>query len=161
MNSVVMGISLIAPLSSVSVLQTHGQYHIEEVVLAVRGHQDGRGHPAVPKQNPIAVTVESKALMESIDRVSVVISDKLKSPVRCRFPVWTGRLSLVETAKATSSIIARRTFRWMETAYEKALLQNAISVTSRAVAQKSSIPALEGLLLVPGAPPGGSRPRRP
>ena len=30
---------------------------------------------------------------------------------------------------------------------EKALLQNAISVTSRAVAQKSSIPALEGLLL--------------
>ena len=40
---------------------------------------------AIPKQNPIAVTVETKALMESIDRVSVVISDKLKSPVRCRF----------------------------------------------------------------------------
>nr|WP_325242788.1 DNA polymerase III subunit beta [uncultured Oscillibacter sp.] len=40
---------------------------------------------AIPKQNPIAVTVEAKALMESIDRVSVVISDKLKSPVRCRF----------------------------------------------------------------------------
>ena len=40
---------------------------------------------AVPKQNPISVTVETKALMESIDRVSVVISDKLKSPVRCRF----------------------------------------------------------------------------
>ena len=33
---------------------------------------------------------------------------------------------------------------------EKALLQNAISVTSRAVAQKSSIPALEGLLLHAG-----------
>ena len=30
---------------------------------------------------------------------------------------------------------------------EKVLLQNAISVTGRAVAQKSSIPALEGLLL--------------
>ncbi len=40
---------------------------------------------AIPKKNPIAVTVEAKALMESIDRVSVVISDKLKSPVRCRF----------------------------------------------------------------------------
>ena len=40
---------------------------------------------AIPKKNPIAVTVESKALIESIDRVSVVISDKLKSPVRCRF----------------------------------------------------------------------------
>lgn len=40
---------------------------------------------AVPKRNPIAVTVDAKALIESIDRVSVVISDKLKSPVRCRF----------------------------------------------------------------------------
>lgn len=40
---------------------------------------------AIPKNNPIAVTVEAKALIESIDRVSVVISDKLKSPVRCRF----------------------------------------------------------------------------
>ena len=40
---------------------------------------------AIPKKNPIAVTAETKALIESIDRVSVVISDKLKSPVRCRF----------------------------------------------------------------------------
>ncbi len=40
---------------------------------------------AIPKNNPIAVTVETKSLIESIDRVSVVISDKLKSPVRCRF----------------------------------------------------------------------------
>ena len=40
---------------------------------------------AIPKKNPVAVTVECKFLMESIDRVSVVISDKLKSPVRCRF----------------------------------------------------------------------------
>ena len=40
---------------------------------------------AIPKKNPISVTVEAKALLESIDRVSVVISDKLKSPVRCRF----------------------------------------------------------------------------
>ena len=30
---------------------------------------------------------------------------------------------------------------------QKALLQNAINVASRTVAQKSSIPALEGLLL--------------
>ena len=33
---------------------------------------------------------------------------------------------------------------------EKALLQNAIAVTGRAVSQKSSIPALEGLLLHAG-----------
>lgn len=40
---------------------------------------------AIPKKNPISVKVDAKSLIESIDRVSVVISDKLKSPVRCRF----------------------------------------------------------------------------
>ena len=35
----------------------------------------------------------------------------------------------------------------MKFSCEKVFLQNAIAVTSRAVAQKSSIPALEGLLL--------------
>ena len=35
----------------------------------------------------------------------------------------------------------------MKFSCEKALLQSAIAVTSRAVAAKSSIPALEGLLL--------------
>ena len=40
---------------------------------------------AIPRTNPIHVEVETKALMESLDRVSVVISEKLKSPVRCLF----------------------------------------------------------------------------
>ena len=40
---------------------------------------------AIPRRNPISVIVESKALLESLDRVSVVISEKLKSPVRCVF----------------------------------------------------------------------------
>ncbi len=40
---------------------------------------------AIPRKNPITVTADTKALMQSIDRVSVVISDKLKSPVRCVF----------------------------------------------------------------------------
>ncbi|MEY8389072.1 DNA polymerase III subunit beta [Oscillospiraceae bacterium 38-13] len=40
---------------------------------------------AIPRQNPIHVTASAKALIEGISRVSVVISDKLKSPVRCRF----------------------------------------------------------------------------
>ena len=35
----------------------------------------------------------------------------------------------------------------MKFSCEKALLQSAIAITSRAVASKSSIPALEGLLL--------------
>ena len=40
---------------------------------------------AIPRKNPISVTADTKALIDSIDRVSVVISDKLKSPVRCIF----------------------------------------------------------------------------
>lgn len=40
---------------------------------------------ALPRQNRIAVTAKTKSLIESIDRVSVVISEKLKSPVRCLF----------------------------------------------------------------------------
>lgn len=40
---------------------------------------------AIPRNNPISIVVETKDLIRSIDRVSVVISDKLKSPVRCCF----------------------------------------------------------------------------
>ena len=40
---------------------------------------------AIPRNNPISIVAETKDLIRSIDRVSVVISDKLKSPVRCRF----------------------------------------------------------------------------
>lgn len=40
---------------------------------------------AIPRTNPITITAETKSFIESIDRVSVVISDKLKSPVRCIF----------------------------------------------------------------------------
>ena len=40
---------------------------------------------AIPRKNPISVIADTKTLIESIDRVSVVISDKLKSPVRCLF----------------------------------------------------------------------------
>lgn len=40
---------------------------------------------AIPRNNPISVVASTKDLMNSIDRVSVVISEKLKSPVRCLF----------------------------------------------------------------------------
>lgn len=35
--------------------------------------------------HPIAIEVDNKVMLESLDRVSVVISEKLKSPVRCVF----------------------------------------------------------------------------
>jgi DNA polymerase-3 subunit beta len=40
---------------------------------------------AIPRKNPIGITVDTRTMMESLDRVSVVISEKLKSPVRCVF----------------------------------------------------------------------------
>ena len=40
---------------------------------------------AIPRTNPIAVTADTRSLMQSIDRVSVVISEKQKSPVQCVF----------------------------------------------------------------------------
>ena len=40
---------------------------------------------AIPRKNPITMIANTRDLINSIDRVSVVISDKLKSPVRCTF----------------------------------------------------------------------------
>ena len=40
---------------------------------------------AIPRNNPVCIEVENSALLRSLDRVSVVISEKLKSPVRCLF----------------------------------------------------------------------------
>ena len=40
---------------------------------------------AIPRNNTIHVVGETRALLASIDRVSLIISDKLKSPLRCVF----------------------------------------------------------------------------
>ena len=40
---------------------------------------------AIPRNNSIHVEGETKTLLTSIDRVSLIISDKLKSPLRCVF----------------------------------------------------------------------------
>ena len=47
---------------------------------------------AIPRSNPITVTASTKLLMNSIDRVSVVISEKQKSPVQCIFGL--GKVSM-------------------------------------------------------------------
>ena len=40
---------------------------------------------AIPRNNTIQVEGDTRALISSIDRVSLIISDKLKSPLRCVF----------------------------------------------------------------------------
>lgn len=47
---------------------------------------------AIPRSNPITVTASAKSLINSIDRVSVVISEKQKSPVQCVFGL--GKVSI-------------------------------------------------------------------
>ncbi len=40
---------------------------------------------AIPRNNPIHVECDTRTLLASIDRVSLIISEKLKSPLRCVF----------------------------------------------------------------------------
>ena len=40
---------------------------------------------AIPRTNPIEIIADTRSMMDSIERVSVVISEKQKSPVRCVF----------------------------------------------------------------------------
>ena len=40
---------------------------------------------AIPQTNKLNLTVEKRALIDAVDRVSLIINEKLKSPVRCVF----------------------------------------------------------------------------
>jgi len=40
---------------------------------------------AIPRNNPIAVECDTRALLSCLERVSLIISEKLKSPLRCKF----------------------------------------------------------------------------
>lgn len=61
---------------------------------------------AIPHSNPIVLEVENKALLDSLDRVSVVISEKLKSPVRFVFDVDKVYLSAKTGAGEAKDICA-------------------------------------------------------
>lgn len=61
---------------------------------------------AIPRKNPISVVADTRSLINSIDRVSVVISEKLKSPVRCVFEHDKVRLS-AKTANGEAKDVCR------------------------------------------------------
>ena len=54
---------------------------------------------------PSASTVDTKTMIESLDRVSVVISEKLKSPVRCLFEHRTGCMLSARTGNGEAKDI--------------------------------------------------------
>lgn len=40
---------------------------------------------AIPQNNKISVTITTENLIDSVERVSLIISDKIKSPIKCNF----------------------------------------------------------------------------
>lgn len=72
---------------SITVGPRHIQFEIDQTTLVCR-RLEGEFldyKKAIPQDNPIVLYADKKSLLNSIDRVSVVISDKLKSPVSCIF----------------------------------------------------------------------------
>ena len=74
-------------LASITLGKRHIQFEVGDTDLICRRLEgeflDYKN--AIPRKNPISLIADTKSLIQSIDRVSVVISDKLKSPVRCLF----------------------------------------------------------------------------
>ena len=65
----------------------HVMFRAGDMVLVAR-RLEGEFLPyknAIPRNNPIHVEVDTRSLLQSIDRVSLIISEKLKSPLRCVF----------------------------------------------------------------------------
>ena len=82
---------------------------------------------AIPKNNPIALEVETKALLESLDRVSVVISEKMKSPVRCVFDLDRVRLwAKSGTGEAKDTCPAEGDGKGLEIGFNNRYLMDAL-----------------------------------
>lgn len=72
---------------------------------------------AIPRRNPINVVVDTKTMLQSLERVSVVISEKLKSPVRCQFGEDKVTMSArPPTATQRTSAASRATVRGLRSA---------------------------------------------
>ena len=61
---------------------------------------------AIPRSNPISVTANTKSLINTIDRVSVVISEKQKSPVQCVFDAGKVTMSARTTSGEARDVCA-------------------------------------------------------
>lgn len=74
-----------------SVTVTQGARHImfqtgDTVLVCRRLEGDFLAYRnAIPRNNSVKVEVDTRVLLSSIDRVSLIISEKLKSPLRCVF----------------------------------------------------------------------------
>lgn len=65
--------------------QRHVLFKIGETILIAR-RLEGQflaWRQAIPRNNPITICAESKKLVSCIERVSLIVSEKLKSPLHC------------------------------------------------------------------------------
>ena len=74
-------------LTKITLGQKHVMFTIGNTVLISRRLEGEflNYKNAVPKTNKYNIVADKKSLINAIDRVSLIISDKLKSPVRCTF----------------------------------------------------------------------------
>ena len=66
--------------------QRHVLFKIGETILISR-RLEGQflaWRQAIPRNNPIIITAQRKELLSCIERVSLIVSEKLKSPLHCR-----------------------------------------------------------------------------
>ena len=75
-----------------------------------------RAEPGATKENAPPSSFSRGSFRTARRKPSTAAMVRKPPSISKSAPVWTGRLSLVDTAKATSSIMARRTRRWMDTA---------------------------------------------
>ncbi len=65
----------------------HILFEIENHILVTRRLEGEflNYRQAIPQENPVQVTADRRTLLQSIDRVSLIITEKQKSPIRCVF----------------------------------------------------------------------------
>ena len=86
-------------LASFTLGRKHILFEMDGVTLVCRVLEGDFGdwRQFVPVNNPILLTANRSRLMASIDRVGLLISEKIKSPVRCKFGENVGDFRTVTT----------------------------------------------------------------
>ncbi|MEG1999818.1 MAG: DNA polymerase III subunit beta [Evtepia sp.] len=81
--------------ASITMGARHVMFKINETILVAR-RLEGEflsWRQAIPRNGSVHLTTDRRLLLAAIDRVSLIISDKLKSPLRCVFTEGEVRLS--------------------------------------------------------------------
>ena len=85
---------------------------------------------AIPAEHTSEITVNTKKLIECIDRVSLVVTDRLKSPIRCLFADDSAKVSCITTVgKANDEIPVTTSGKPIEIGFNNKYLIDALKNT--------------------------------